>query len=207
MMRASLITALALAAVTLGGCGAAETPHVYGHPWHVAYTGYGRVLASNYGAASITLQPARSTSPWRTHAALVLSSRPWNDVLVEVRLRTNRQLRLPHPNPWEVAWLLWDYGSNCRFYYVALKPNGWEIGKEEPPRPCHQRFLATGSTPAFPIGRRYVLRVRQRGELTEVYVDGRLLARVSDRHGAYLSGRIGLYSEDSSATFRPVFVR
>ena len=59
------------------------------------------------------------------------------------------------PNPWEVGWLLWCFSpdpthpydpsptsnSNFRFYAVVLKPNGWEVSKQDPSYKGGQRFL------------------------------------------------------------------
>lgn len=59
------------------------------------------------------------------------------------------------PNPWEVGWLLWCFSpdpthpydpsptsnSNFRFYALTLKPNGWEVSKQDPAYPGGQRFL------------------------------------------------------------------
>ena len=204
MMRRSAATALTLLA--LAGCGAAEAPVLGpGRPWQIAYDGYGHVLAStHHGAVLLALQPARPTSPAKTHAALVLSRSSWRGFTAEVRLRTNRQLRQPRPNAWEVGWLLWHYVSDERFYYIALKPNGWELGKADPNYPGQQRFLATGTHPAFPTARWYAVRVQQRGDVIQVSVDGRRLVRFVDTQDPILSGRVGLYVEDASATYQPV---
>ena len=59
------------------------------------------------------------------------------------------------PNPWEVGWLLWCFSpdpthpydpsptsnSNFRFYALCLKPNGWEVSKQDPSYKGGQRFL------------------------------------------------------------------
>lgn len=59
------------------------------------------------------------------------------------------------PNPWEVGWLLWCFSpdpthpydpsptsnSNFRFYALTLKPNGWEVSKQDPSYKGGQRFL------------------------------------------------------------------
>jgi hypothetical protein len=152
----------------------------------------------------LTLQPARATSPAQTHAALVLSHSSWQDLTVEIRVRTNYQLRQPHPNPWEVGWILWHYVDDQHFYYIALKPNGWELGKADPSYPGQQRYLGTEARPAFPPARWYAVRVQQRGDAIQVSVDGHLLVRFVDTQRPYLSGRVGLYVEDASATFQPV---
>lgn len=197
--------AFAVVVLLLAGCSStAATGPVTGGPWWLAYNGYGHAwVSTGDGITRITLQPAGAATPTQTHAALMLSRRTWRDLVAEVRLRTNAQLRRPHPNPWEVGWILWHYTSDQRFYYIALKPNGWELGKADPDG---QRFLATGSRPVFPPGRWYTVRVQQRGEDIEVDVDGRFLVRFADSQDPYRSGQVGLYTEDASVTFQPVTV-
>ena len=206
-MRLSLAAALTALAVTGCTATAAAAPRP-GSPWRVAYDGYGHVAASTHrGVLRITLQPARATSPADTHAALVLSRNRWRDLTADIRIRTNRQLRRPHPNAWEVAWLLWHYTDDQHFYYIILKPNGWELGKEDPGYRGNQRYLATGTHPAFPATRWYSVRVQQRGDAIQVSVDGHRLIRFVDTQNPYASGRVGLYTEDASATFQPVAIR
>jgi hypothetical protein len=198
----------AVAVLLLAGCtSTAATAPGPGRSWRLAYNGFGHAWASTRrGATRITLQPARAASPAQTHAALVLSRHAWRDFGAEIRLRDNRQLRWPRPNPWEVGWILWHYTSDHRFYYIALKPNGWELGKADPGYPGGQRFLATAARPVFPPGRWYTVRIRQRGDGIEVDVDGRRLVRAADSQHPYRSGRVGLYTEDASVTFQPVTV-
>jgi len=197
--------AIAAVTIALAGCGAAHTPRLgLGQAWHIAYNGYGHISQRmRRGAVRLTLEPARATSLTSTHAALVLSARIWRNFTVEIRLRTNGQLRRPHPNPWEVGWVLWHYINDQRFYYVILKPNGWELGKEDPSYPGGQRFLVTDASPVFPAGRWYTIRIQQHGDVFQVTVDGRRLVRFADTRHPYLAGRIGLYVEDASATFQP----
>lgn len=137
----------------------------------------------------------------QTFAALTISTRGYRDVRLRVAVRTLRRLRSPAPNPWEVGWVLWDFTDKVHFYYVALKPNGWEIGKEDPAYPGAQRFLATGADPRFAPGHSYTVAVTQRGARLDVSADGKLLASIDDMQRPYLAGRIGLYSEDAEALF------
>lgn len=205
-MHRSLVMGLATMLV-VAGCGITARPAARPHPfWQVAYNGYGRVMQSSASALTpITLIPARPTSPSATHAALALSRSHWRDVALTIRIRTNHQFRAD-PNPWEVAWLLWHYRSDQHFYYIVLKPNGWELGKEDPAYPGNQRYLATGAHPVFPPGHWYTVAVRQRGDVITVDVDGRHLVSFTDSHDPYLGGQVGLYAEDASATFQPVAI-
>jgi hypothetical protein len=207
-MRASAVRGLAAVVLfSVAGCAGATAPvRTAGRAWRVVYNGYGSVLVRTGPKADITLHPARPKGAGNSHAALVLSCRDWRDVAIEMRVRTTRQLRRPQPNPWEVGWLIWHYRDSQHFYYLTLKPNGWELGKEDPAYPGSQRYLATGSSPDFPLGRWYLLVVRQRGSVIDVTVDGRSLVRVTDTQHPYLSGWIGLYAEDAAATFQLVSV-
>ena len=206
-MRRSVGMALVVMLLLAGCTSTAATALGPGRPWRLAYNGFGSASSSaRRGVTRITLQPARPASRAQTHAALVLSRDPWRDLVAEIRLRTNRQLRWPRPNPWEVGWILWHYTSDQRFYYIVLKPNGWELGKADPGYPGDQRFLATATHPVFPPGRWYTVRVQQRGDGIEVDVDGRRLVRLTDSQDPYRSGRVGLYTEDASVTFQPITV-
>lgn len=198
-----------MAAVAIAGCGLAHvTAGGASHAWRVAYDGYGSVRASGTGGTDhFTLRPAAPKSASSTHAALVLSRRSWRDFTFETRLRTYLQLRKPHPNDWEVGWILWHYTDDQHFYYVILKPGGWELGKEDPRYPGHQRFLTDGTRPVFPLGQWYTVRVRQSGDVISVSVNGRRLVRFADTQDPYRSGHLGLYSEDAAAAFQPVAVQ
>ena len=198
----------ALAGLLTAACGATAGPGAAaGGPWRIAYDGYGHAAqTTRSGVTRITLSPARPASPADTHAALALSRRSWGDFTAEIRVRTSRQLRWPHPNPWEVGWILWHYLSNQHFYYIALKPNGWELGKEDAAYPGNQRFLATGAHPVFPAGRWYTVTVQQRRDVITVAAAGRRLVRFTDKENPYQWGRVGLYTEDAAATFEPLAV-
>ncbi len=202
-------TAAALTMLTLAGCGTPCTQAALGpgQPWHLAYNGYGHVSASTcHGPLRLILQPAKPVSAKDTHAALVLSRASWRDFTAEIRVRTNFQLRHPHPNPWETGWILWHYQSEQHFYYIALKSNGWELGKADPRYPGNQHFLITAAHPVFPARRWYLVRIQQRGDAISITVNGHRLAGFTDYRHPYRTGRIGLYVEDASATFQPVTV-
>ncbi|WP_431045673.1 family 16 glycoside hydrolase [Streptomyces sp. P1-3] len=174
---------------------------VYG-PWRSVFHGYGHTTG---GVDELTLTPLAAREPGRTHAALVVSTARYERVDYRARMRTAEQLRSPEPNPWEVAWLVWAYTDPEHFYYLALKPNGWELGKRDPDYRGGQRFLATGS-PSFPVGTWSEVRVRQRGPRMTVVVDGRPLVDFEDRERPYTAGSVGAYTEDARAEFRKIGV-
>ncbi|HVM08553.1 MAG TPA: family 16 glycoside hydrolase [Acidimicrobiales bacterium] len=189
--------------------------------WLVQYTGYGRVGAATVdGVPALVTRPKASTSPGETHAAMVTTLERFGDIDLTVRTKTSRQLRTGSaPNPWEVGWVVWAHERDERFYYFILKPNGWELGKADDTRidpagpqctwpeyrnckyPGAQRFLATGSSPTFPVGAWHDLRVRQVGSTITVWGNGRQLTSFTDTVNPYLSGAVGLYNEDAEAAF------
>ena len=150
--------------------------------------------------------PAVSTSSGVTHASLVNTTASFGDMDTTVRLRTVQQLRTPTPNPWEVAWVLWHYTDDTHFYYLALKPNGWELGKEDPAYPGAQRYLVTSSSPTYAVGTWHTVRVRQIANVMTVWADGTQLASFTDNERPYTSGTLGLYNEDSLVHFDDVKV-
>jgi hypothetical protein len=177
--------------------------------WHFVYNGYGcnGFVTSSSSDTMLFEQPATSTSPTETHGALVVGPSISGDFTLQVSTATTGQLRVNSaPNAWEVAWVLWHYTDDMHFYYFMAKPNGWELGKEDPAYPGAQRFLATGDTPTFPIGHWYRIRVTQSGQTIQVFVNDVLITTFTDRDGTYSSGRIGLYSEDAEALFDNVSV-
>jgi predicted transglutaminase-like cysteine proteinase len=174
----------------------------HGH-WQVTFTGYGRVSIERDDTRNgnvLTLCP-NEPSMDETHSALVTMEEVMGAFELTVEVATVRQLRQGSPNPWEVGWLLWHFTDNTHFYYFLLKPNGWELGKADPAFPGAQRFLATGSNPALTPGEYQRITVVQIGPLMKVWVDGRHVVSFEDEERPYLSGRIGLYTEDALVRF------
>jgi len=174
--------------------------------WRAVYNGYGYTGVVNDGTRVLLEKPKASTRSAETHAGLVTTRASYGDLDVTVRTRTVAQLRLPKPNAWEVGWTLWHYTDDTHFYYLVLKPNGWELGKEDPAFPGAQRYLKTGASPRFAVGRWHTMRVRQVGATITVWGDGTLLARITDGQRPYRSGHVGLYDEDAAVHFDTVTV-
>lgn len=200
------------------------------------------VLWDGGGAVQITsdhtLQLESSSNPvadgWGdTASSLVVSTNSVGDFDETVRLKTIAQLRneaVPAgsrgaPYPWEVAWFAWHFvtsGADTAFYYVALKPNGFEMGKVDQRLrdgggnfllPGGQRFLWTTGT-AYPIGVWYGLRVRQVGAVIDIWVDGQHIITFTDGPGSggspawgtagetvLTNGAWGYYHEDARVAF------
>jgi hypothetical protein len=169
--------------------------------FRLVYSGFG--TAREAAGGGFELSPAAASRPGETHAALALRAAPAGAIDISATLRTVQQLRRPDPNPWEVAWLVWRYTDDSHFYSLVLKPNGWEIGKEDPAYPGQQRFLATGHAPVFPVGGSYTVRVRQSGASIHVDLPGRSVS-VRDDERPYTAGGLGLYTEDATVQFTDV---
>lgn len=171
----------------------------------VDFNGQGVVsIVGNDTNHRINLKPKASTVATETHAALVTTLNSWGDLDVSVTMNTDQQLRTgTAPNPWEVGWLLWHFTDNDHFYYFMLKPNGWELGRRDPSGQGGQIFLQTGDYPRITVPATNVIRVRQVGNEIGVYVDGVQVAYYVDTNiaGAYLSGKVGFYTEDARARF------
>jgi hypothetical protein len=176
--------------------------------WQAVYAGYGTTtIVAEGGRHELSMSPNMARDAETTHGGLVTTFEQFDDIDVTAQMRTERQLRPQAPNPWEVAWLVWHYTDDHHFYSIVLKPNGWELGKEDPDYPGSQRYLASGTTPIFPIGMPHTVRVRQVGNKISVWANGTFLTTYKDVERPYRSGRIGLYTEDAHVYFDSVVVR
>lgn len=174
--------------------------------WNSVFSGYGcNSVVSLNGGSGLSIQPMASTSSSETHAGLVIGPSFSGNYSFQVTVNTAQQLRTGSaPNAWEVGWVLWNYSDNTHFYYFIAKPNGWELGKEDPAYPGAQRFLASGSSPTFPIGQNYQIKIVESSNTMSVYVNGSLITSFTDANNPYSAGKIGLYSEDAHVYFQNV---
>ena len=179
-------------------------------PWTVGYGGFGCVQIED-PQHWLHEAPLASTQPGETHASLVVGPYVAAPFTFRSRAATIAQLRQNSPpNPWEVAWIVWDYADDAHFYYFALKTNGWELGKRDPAYPGGQRFLATGASPSVVLGAWATIVVRQSGATLAVDIDPGFGAQnvvvFTDLETPYGSGRIGFYNEDAHVHFDDVRV-
>ncbi len=176
----------------------------YGH-WTDQWNGYGQIDVAGVGAqgSSLALAPLAAI-PW-DHSALVTTTAPLANFSASVVLTTLKQLNTA-PNPWEVGWVLWAFSDNTHFYAFTPQPNGWVLSKQDPAYTGDQRFLATGSSPKFPVGSTYTVAVAQQGALMSVWVNGQLIVSFTDHERPYLSGSLGLYCEEANVNYGEVFV-
>jgi hypothetical protein len=175
--------------------------------WYSLHDGFGRTAVVDMGTGRLLQLSTRTPElPTETYSSLVHSTPTFDDVDFTVRLRTATQLRAA-PNPWEVAWVLWRYTDNAHFYSFIVKPDGWELAKEDAAYPGNQRFLAYSYARSFPTGRTYEIHIRHVRNDVTVWVDGQQIVAFTDRERPYRSGSIALYAEDAVALYEPVVLR
>jgi cellulose synthase/poly-beta-1,6-N-acetylglucosamine synthase-like glycosyltransferase len=211
--RRVLVVAAAAVLACTAVAGVASTRLAgHGSPpgWVEVFSGYGSTSITGSGAVlAVSLTPERATTPETSHSALVVSARFYADFAETVQVRTVQQLRsgrAGRPKPWEVAWVVWHYTSNQRFYAVTLEQGGWELSKQDPAYPGGERFLASGLSPAFRLGVPHTVGIVQVGNQITVSADGQILTRFTDTRDPYLSGAAGFYTEDAQVTFDHVRV-
>lgn len=178
-------------------------------PWLVEFAGYGCVaVESGLNSAWLHTAPKASTVPTETHGSLVLGPLFTGPLTLQADVMSLQQLRTgTPPNPWEVGWLIWNFQDYDHFYYVLLKPNGWELGKKDPGYAGRQRFLATGTTPQFPLNCWYSVQISQSASnAINVAVNNQKLVTFVDTERPYTSGRLGLYTEDADVHFTNILV-
>jgi len=172
--------------------------------WTTVFDGFGEVGVED---GVLVTRPQASVRPDETHAALVASVDWFEDLEVEASITTTEQLRTgSEPNPWETGWLMWNYTGNTSFYYVALKTNGWELGKGDPAYPGAQRFIADARDLLFAVGQHAEVRVRQIGATISLWIDGAPMGTWTDEEDPLFEGSVALYNEDASVEFDELVV-
>src|SRR5579864_1273649 len=179
-------------------------------PWTEVFGDYSSSacvqVESNGSQTWLDENPAVSTDPNIGHSSLAAGPSFSNPLTFNESAITVAQLRQGSaPNPWEVAWVLWHYTDNTHFYSFTAQPNGWVLAKEDPAYTGNQRFLATGSSPTFPIGKWYNIEIVETAQnAITVYVGNTPITTFRDTERPYTSGRIGLYTEEAHAQFENV---
>lgn len=193
---------------------------VYHGRWRVVYNGYGTV---NGSLSRVYMNPAAPEALSQTHAALVTNEQVnEGDLDFVVTVKTLSQTRKNDPpNPWECAWVMWDWTAEDSFYAVALKPNGWEISKQDSTYDGNQRYIGSNTTPTFDVGVPYRIWVKRTAG--ETYVrwavedasqpDGipatgwNYLWHFTDTERPLNKGKIAFYVEDAEVEFTGLVVR
>lgn len=183
-------------------------------PWTVVFAGFGCVKIESDGINQWLHAVPKVPNGGNTHSSLVVgpsfsSAIASSTFAYDVNVRTVSQNRTGRktPRPWEVGWVVWHYTDNDHFYYFIPKTNGWELGKRDPAYTGGQRFLATGTSPKFPIGIPYAVHITQdAGNTMTASVNGQTLVTFTDTERPYIAGKIGLYTEDAHVHFDDVVV-
>ena len=180
--------------------------------WQLLWAGGGRATV---GGGLLRMAPAAPDAGNPTRSILMTGPESPGTVWLSARLRTVEQLRDPSPNPWESAWLVWAVRqgpSGVEMEYLAVKPNGLELGivdltPREPGAPCAwpdlsgclhpggQRFIATTGD-GVPVGEWAEVEVRREAGSCTVLVGG--VTAIEVAMPAMPAGRVGVYSEDAA---------
>lgn len=178
--------------------------------WTEIYNGYGAITYhQDFG---IVMQPGQASENGETHAALLLIQQtithPQKDFTVRLTVTTERQLRMPVPNPWEVFWLFFNYAQDRTGFpktnYFLVKPNGIELGIAYDGR--RQKFLYTKTSPSLKLNHPANWVVIKKGNTIVISIDGvevmAFAGNIIDRPGA-----IGLYTEDARVRVQNVSLK
>jgi hypothetical protein len=189
--------------------------------WLNKYNGLGASGTVNITSSAATdtnnvfyEEPKTSTSPNETHAALTLTTQTYEDVEMQLKVKTNKQLRQNSaPNPWEVAWIMWRYQDDWHHYYFIFKPNGVELGKKQNENQAEEQiFLYTANEPKLKIDEWNTWYIKMSGNHIEIWLemaDGSSMQRVVnyyDNTPIVGPGNIGLYTEDAHVQFDDVYI-
>lgn len=164
-------------------------------------------MADTVTGKYLELKPQSTSGTTATSATLVVSTESFSDVKFGAGFKTIEQLRSGvEANTWETAWAIFGYQDPSSFYYLALKTNGWELGKSDDSYPAGlagggQRFLATGDLPKLPVGEEHSFYIEQSGNAIKVYIDNQLVTSFTDNERPLLSGKVGFYTEDAKVAF------
>lgn len=161
------------------------------------------------------LSTEKAEKPNETYSALSAVHAEWENYVLNLKMKTERQLRSCEPNPWEVAWILFRFQDVHNFYYFILKTNGVELGKRENGDffgPSSQIFLYTSNSPILCLGEWYDIKIevsnlRKFSVRIRVWINNKVVVDYLDDETALLFGGIALYTEDSISIFDNVTVK
>ncbi|MFL6486173.1 MAG: family 16 glycoside hydrolase [Nitrososphaera sp.] len=189
--------------------------------WFSKYNGFG-----SSGTVTITTptptgnnntvfyeEPKASMSPNETHSALTLTTQTYEDVEMNLKVKTSKHLRQNStPNPWEVAWIVWRFQDDWHHYYFIFKPNGIELGKKQNENQAEQQiFLYTANEPKLKLDVWNTWHIKMSGNHIQIWLetaDGSWQRVVDyyDNMPIVGPGNIGLYTEDAHVQFDDVYI-
>jgi len=171
--------------------------------WKFEFAGYGCNTVSMFDEKRwLHVEPKAATKPDESHSGLIVGPVHSASLTLTCDVVTMRQLRSGDiAKPWETGWLLWGFHDLKHFYYLALKTNGWELGKMDAGSAVKQRYLATGSDAKTGMREPHQIRIVQEGPTIQLAIDGKVLAKVTDADHPYTQGRVAVYAQDADALF------
>lgn len=189
--------------------------------WKLKYLSGGKVSSDGL---TLTMYPKVVTSKDQTASTLLLSLKTFKDFQLDIDVKLNKQLRTGStPNSWETPWLFWSYNDEAEgtlkrsnhHYYWVLKTTGWEWGKKDNPlgnvENEKQIFIKTGTTPIIKALTSYHLTVIKKAFHHTILVNGVVVVDQDDPQvndsTKMAEGFIGLYEEDSSASFDNLIIK
>jgi len=200
-----------------------ENKSVTANKWKVIYTSEGfagRMVGSDddhfYRMYPQTSKGKCTTATLVTctYATLVTSTHEFSNFVLVADVRTDDQLRRRSPpNTWEVAWIFFRYSDTFHYYWVALKPNGIELGKKDCDHCTNpvdgQINLLTAPLPTVKIGEWSQWRIEALNNHISVYIDGNKVLDFIDsnmsKEGS--AGKIAMYTEDAKVSFDNFFIK
>ena len=190
--------------------------------WFNKYSGFGTSGTVMIRPSSLTPsnnntvfyeKPKTSTNSNETHSALTLTTQLYEDLEMQIKVKTSQQLRQNStPNPWEVAWIIWRYQDDWHHYYFILKPNGVELGKKQNDNHAEaQIFLYTANEPKLKINEWNSWYLKMSGNHIEIWLEmaddsWQRVVNYYDNEPIMGRGRIGLYTEDAHVQFDDVYI-
>ena len=179
--------------------------------WKMKYLSGGKTASAN---GVLTTYPVSASAPTKTHSTLVMSTQKFHNFQLDLDMRTNKQLRTGSPpNSWETGWIFFRYTDEAprsnHHYWVLLKTDGFEFGKKDnAPGDStleKQIFLKTGQSPTVKIGSFQHITVKAVDYHFTIAVNGQIVVDITDPRvndpSKMSDGVLGLYEEDSSASF------
>jgi hypothetical protein len=175
--------------------------------WKCVYNGYGKTESIN---GTFHMYPQTVTSPSNTSACYASSIQVFKNFILDIDIRTNKQLRQGSPPyNWEVAWIFFRTSDATHSYDFLLKNQGWQFSKKDnyptETDPEHEIFPAGGPIPSVKIGQWQHVNIKAVDFRFTISVDGLTVMDMTDPDVHYpekmAQGTIGMYCEDSDVSF------
>ncbi|MBI5046739.1 hypothetical protein HZC07_03335 [Candidatus Micrarchaeota archaeon] len=198
-----LFLSVSFAHVTPSGSHSIDSSTLSSYTWQEIYNGYGLVNANNN---YVYLRPRAVTGPLsNTSAALVvLTDTLPRDYVFSADVTLIKQLRIGNPpNPWETAWLLYNYQDPDNFWYFTPKTNGIELARVVNDE---QQFFVTENSPQIQEGQKYKLTSIVRNGIVSEFINDQEVATYNMGSSYSASNSLALYTEDAEVSFENILI-